>query len=87
MKTFQIASLAVALATLAACSDKPVKSLSTDFGNAVRQNMAVHIINPVPQTDAGVPPMDGARAGAAVGNYRTGVDPTVERVLTTKVLQ
>lgn len=87
MKTIQMASLAVVLATLTACSDKPVKTLSADFGNAVRQNMAAHIINPAPSSGTAVSPMNGARAGAAVGNYRTGNDPKVERVLTTKVLQ
>ena len=87
MKTIQIAFLAAVVATLAACSDKPVRTLSSDFGNAVRQNMAAHIINPIPPGGTGISSMDGARAGAAVGNYRSGNDPKVDRVQTTKVLE
>lgn len=61
-----------ALAALTACqpADAP---LSRDFGNAVRQNMAVHIINPDPAYPPGALPVSsGRRTGLAVERYQTG---------------
>jgi hypothetical protein len=56
---------------LAACDTAPRRTLSPDFGAAVRHNMAVHIINP-PVEDDRPAEGDGRRAGDAVERYRSG---------------
>jgi type IV pilus biogenesis protein CpaD/CtpE len=60
---------------LAACENPPQKprlTLSPGFGDAVRHNMAVQIVNPDGSQDFNPPPMDGARADDAVERYRAG---------------
>ncbi len=54
---------------LAACTAPT--TLSDDFGNAVRHNKAVHIINPAP-AQAVISNMDGPRAAGAIGRYQRG---------------
>jgi type IV pilus biogenesis protein CpaD/CtpE len=68
MKTITFALTAASLLFFAACT--PQEPLSSDFGNAVQQNMAVQIINPGPNEK----PLtyDGARTTAAVEKYRQG---------------
>jgi hypothetical protein len=63
--------LALAALTLVACA--PVDEPTPGFGNAVRQNMAAHIVNPDPHPDDMAPPeFDGARSGDASQRYREG---------------
>ncbi len=64
-----IRSLSIALPLMLAACAQPA-TLGHDYGNAVRHNMSVHIINPEPSAE---PPVhDGARAGHAIERYRTG---------------
>ena len=46
-------------------------TLSDDFGNAVRHNKAMHIINP-PASEAVVSDMNGPRAAGAIDRYESG---------------
>lgn len=48
MTIIRIASLAVVAVAAAACT-QPIDRTSPTFGNAVRQNMQAHIINPGPR--------------------------------------
>lgn len=75
MKNVATSVLVLSLALLmSACGPfERKKSLNPSFGNAVRHNMQVQIVNP----DAGSQPavateMDGARAASAYGRYVTG---------------
>lgn len=78
-----------ALMALAACvaTEHPVP----EFGNAVRHNMVVHILNPDKEVRADPTPMDGARAGVAIERYRagasTGTDALVKEILATSSMQ
>ncbi len=45
---------------------------SADFGNAIRANMATHIIDPAPAYAADPPKIDGQVIIGAYGRYRTG---------------
>lgn len=58
------------LLPLAACAD-PHQPLSPDFGNAVRQNIAVQVVNPNPGA-SGDPTWYGDPAAGSVDRYRTG---------------
>lgn len=52
---------------LAACTP-----IDTGFGDSVRTNQALHIINPGPAADDAPIPASGARAAAAAERYRKG---------------
>lgn len=65
-----VAALALA-SGLTACDLSPQRSLSPDFGAAVRHNMAVQLINP-PTLDDRPVEADGRRAGDAIERYRSG---------------
>lgn len=68
---------------LVGCENNNV-GISDSFGNAVRQNMAAHIINPEPILDTQtVPDTDGARAAAAAERYRSGDTTEVEEITTS----
>lgn len=69
-----LAIVALAPVALAACENpaKPKAVLHSGFGDAVRHNMAVQLVNPEGSQDFGPTPMDGDRAGIAVTRYRTG---------------
>ena len=71
---------------LATACDSNKKPLSPDFGNAVRQNMFVHIIKPrVPDPDAAPSEMEGARAFRAIDRYHRGeTEKPAEESTTTK---
>lgn len=43
-----------------------------DFGNAIRANMATHIVDPAPAYAADAPNIDGQVIISAYGRYRTG---------------
>lgn len=68
-----LAVVALAPIALAACQDpsKPRPVLHSSFGDAVRHNMAVQIVNPEGNQDFNPPDMDGDRAAIAVTRYRT----------------
>lgn len=66
-------------AFLAACAGEQtsdsaaMRPLSPDFGNAIRHNEAVQVIDPEPATtDDQAPALDGRRAAAAVARYQNG---------------
>ncbi len=66
---------AALLLALGGCETDP------GFGNAVRHNMALQIINPDPQYDANALEADsGARAALAQRRYRTGtvIQPAIQ---------
>jgi hypothetical protein len=88
-KRFAIVITSAAL--LAACAPSVYYDSTTpmsNYGNAVKQNAAVMIIDPQPLSAANVNiDFDGRRAGIAIERYRTGtVIPPVEQ-RTTDVLQ
>lgn len=69
---------------LAACQDPG--TLSPHFGNAVRHNMAAHIINPAPAYAPGtLPDHMGRRQALAVERYATGREKEVEVLGTSDV--
>lgn len=83
MKYVATSALILSLAALmSACGPfERKKALDASFGNAVRHNMSVQIVNP----DAGVKPpapsdMDGNRATSAYGRYATGATKKPEAV-------
>jgi hypothetical protein len=60
---------------LAACT-KPVDTPRPEFGEAVRNNMAMQIINPEPPESMALPPSDGVRRSEMIGRYqRDEVEP------------
>ena len=88
-KIFKISLIAaVAPIALAACENPPQKPrtmLSPSFGDAVRHNMAVQVVNPEGSQDFGPTPMDGDRANIAVKRYRTDTTKEVVEQRTTDV--
>ena len=79
--TFAILPLLMAMA---ACETQPRMVLGPDFGNSVRHNMALQIINPEP-AEAGLPApdLDGARAAGAMERYKAGEVTPIEVITTT----
>ena len=66
-----ITAVVIGLVVLTACETEPRMTLSPDFGNSVRHNMAVHIINPPSLgKETTVVPMDGVRALGAIDRYQ-----------------
>ncbi len=79
-----IAAVVVGSAVLTACETEPRMTLSPDFGNSVRHNMAVHIINPPSLgKETTVVPMDGVRALGAIDRYQKHEVIEPEEVKTT----
>ncbi len=65
--------LAFSLAVLATAACTNHEPLGKGFGDSVRHNMSMHIINPTPSyRNAGAPDMSGARAANAIGRYQRG---------------
>ena len=78
------AAIVLGLAVLTACETEPRMTLSPDFGNTVRHNMAVHIINPPSLGKATTAlPMDGVRALGAIDRYQKHEVIELEKVETT----
>ncbi len=82
---WQIFLPVLALALLTACAGEQtgdsaaMRPLSPDFGNAIRHNEAVQIIDPEPATaDGQAPTLDGRRAAAAMARYQNGVVRVLE---------
>jgi hypothetical protein len=89
--TKQIAIGLVTATLLAACGPSVYRDSATPipgYGNAVKENAAVMIIDPQPAAAAKVNlDLDGRRAGIAIERYRTGtVIPPEEQRTTTDVL-
>ncbi len=79
-----ITAVVIGLAVLTACETEPRMTLSPDFGNTVRHNMAVHIINPPSLGKATTAlPMDGVRAQGAIDRYQKHEVIEPEEVKTT----
>jgi hypothetical protein len=75
---------------LAACAPNVYQDSTTPFagyGNAVKQNAAVMIIDPQPVSAANVDiDFDGRRGGIAIERYRTGTVIPPEELRTSDVL-
>ena len=83
-----ITAVVIGSAVLAACETEPRMTLSPDFGNSVRHNMAVHIINPPSLGKATTAvPMDGVRAFGAIDRYQKHEVIEPEEVKTTDIGQ
>lgn len=78
MKIMTFALSTAALLGLTACVTQ--KPLSSDFGNATQQNLAVQVINPGPNEK----PMtyDGTRTADAVDQYHKGTVKQPDEVTT-----
>ena len=73
MKTTIILLATAGALALAGCQTQPRLALNPSFGNTVRHNMAVHIVNPRPAMAATeVTDMDGQRSAEAIGRYHRG---------------
>ncbi len=81
-----IAAVVIGFVVLAACETEPRMTLTPDFGNSVRHNMAVHIINP-PRLgkETTAVPMDGVRALGAIDRYQKHEVIEPEKITTTEV--
>ena len=73
MKHINIILVIGLLVTLGACETRTRQTLTPDFGDSVRHNMAVQIINPAASEQrTSVIDMDGERAAGAMDRYRKG---------------
>jgi type IV pilus biogenesis protein CpaD/CtpE len=80
-----ITAVVIGLVVLTACETEPRMTLTPDFGNSVRHNMAVHIINPPSLgKETTVVPMDGVRALGAIDRYQKHEVIEPEKVETTE---
>lgn len=61
----------LSLLVLGGCAQP--ETLSSDFGDAVRHNMAAQVVNPAPRHSTAPPEMDGGRAAIARGRYQAGM--------------
>ena len=68
-----------------ACAPTPADTEVPSFGNAVRHNMALHILNPDVEASAEAPALDGARAGVAMERYRAGAPTATDEAVKWKV--
>lgn len=75
---------------LAACGPSVYRDSATPipgYGNAVKQNAAVMIIDPQPASAANVDiDFDGRRGGIAIERYRTGTVIPPDELRTTDIL-
>ncbi len=58
------------MSLLGACESEHAEALSPGFGNAVRHNIAVQVVNPDPQPVTEPSGLDGRRAVEAYERYR-----------------
>ena len=91
MKLSILAGLTLSAITLAGCAPSVYSDSTTPipgYGNSVRQNAAVMIIDPQPVSAANVNlDLDGRRAGIAIERYRTGTVLQPTELRTSDVLQ
>jgi hypothetical protein len=84
MRLLAIWTAAAAFSGLVTACAAP-ETLNPNLGNAVRHNMAVHIINPDPRLpDLAGPEMSGRRAAKAAERYHEGVVIEPERIETSR---
>lgn len=89
LNKLQVVAIMAAIGfAIAGCDSvvKPKGTLNPNFGNAVRHNMAVQIVNP--DASAGIteaPDLDGKRANTAVADYEKGATKQVEKIITSNV--
>ncbi|MEO3429565.1 hypothetical protein AAFN88_11940 [Pelagibius sp. CAU 1746] len=83
MKVMAISMVLTAAGLLASCT--PQGDLNPSFGDSVRHNMSVHIINPTPEYGASqqIGPLDGPRAAGAQTRYDKGEVIQPERLRTS----
>ncbi len=86
MRIAAAVTAAAAALALAGCENHRAP-LSDDFGDAVRQNMAVHTIDPSPDHPTAVAPTWGARAADATARYRAGGGEMMDTPETTTILR
>jgi hypothetical protein len=72
-----LALLATAVAPVIVGCDEQIRqerapTFGPAFGNAVQNNMAVQIVNPVPPVATAAPDYNGKRAETAIERYRAG---------------
>jgi hypothetical protein len=76
--------LAAAMALiLSGCNQPPWPPVAT-LGNAVKHDMAVHVINPDPHWGPAPPALDGQRAGLLMRRYTGQAVIKPEEVITTE---
>ena len=63
------AIILIAGLVLTACNT-PANTPRPEFGEAVRNNMAAHIIDPNPPEDMALPPSDGVRRSLMIQRYQ-----------------
>ena len=67
-----VCSIVAALFALSACESTPTTGPGEEaFGNAVRHNMTVQVVNPEPKPDAAAAPVDGSKIAIAIGRYKS----------------
>ena len=88
--TTRLTIVCVSAAVLAACAPNVYQDSTTPspgYGNAVKQNSAVMIIDPQPASAANVDiDFDGRRDAIAIERYRTGTVIPPEELRTSDVL-
>jgi len=84
MKLTTLIAVLSASGLLLACT--PQEKIHPSFGNSVRHNMSLHIINPTPSHGPGevVPNLDGPRGAGAQTRYDNGEVIQPERLRTTE---
>ena len=81
MTRIALIGLAAASFTLAACNSiyDHSQPLNQGFGNAIKHNDAVAIVDPTPANASdGAPDLDGKRAKIGVERYETGAEMEAE---------
>jgi type IV pilus biogenesis protein CpaD/CtpE len=67
-------------------SNQSLGKMNANFGNSVRQNMAVQIVNPEASKDVTEAPMlDGKKAESAITKYHSDTIKQVEKIETSDV--
>lgn len=83
MKAF-IATISLVSLSACATTQPAMQSGSSEFGNAVRQNIAAHAVAPTAKQKADTYiPADATRRAKARENYRKGETPEPQPITTT----
>lgn len=79
-------ALALVLPLAAGCGTQAYEPLSADFGNSVRHNMMMQVVNPdPPAATEGAPTGSGSRAALAYSRYENGKVAKAPGVATSSV--
>jgi len=79
-----IASSSLMALSACATTQSALKTGSSEFGNAVRHNIAAHAVAPTPEQKADTYiPADAAKRTKARENYREGETPEPQPITTT----